>query len=154
MAGRGTSVLPDGHARWWRTDRQLWWRDFDALGHLTAGSYGVLYQDAFADFALEAWGSLDVWYVVTRMDIHYLSEIRPQDSPVRAHVRVDDVGRSSFNVTIVLRTAAGRAASVAKCFFAAWDGESRKSRPLTTSEIDGLTVLSGRSAESPGSENR
>jgi acyl-CoA thioesterase FadM len=134
----GASAVPPGHADWWHTRRQLWWRDFDALGHLTAGCYGALFQDAFADFVLEAWGSLDAWYVAIRMEIDYLHEVMPEDSPVRVYVELDNLGRSSFGATMVLCTRSGTPCSVSRVVFVAWDGEHRRSRPLTSSEREGL----------------
>lgn len=134
-----TEEPASGHS--WSTERQLWWRDFDALGHLTAGSYSLIYHDVIADFVTEAWGSVDASYVAARLALEYLHEVRPDDSPVRVYVEVQRVGRAGFDVTMRLETAARRTCSRAEASFSAWDMERRRARPMTADEREGLLAL-------------
>lgn len=125
---------PAGYDSWWSTERQLWWRDIDLFGHLTAGSYSAIYHDVFGDFATEVWQDPEASYVAARLAISYLHEIRLPESPVRVHVRVDRVGRSGFDATLVLCSSSGRVCSIAEASYAAWDPERRGARPMTSEE--------------------
>gem|GEM_PF-2945758 len=127
-----------GYLGWWSTELRPWWRDFDSLEHLTASSYGVAFQEAFASFVERAWDDPDPSYVVARMSIDYRHEVRRRDCPIRIHVAVRRVGRASFDATMVLRSATGRVCSIAEVRYAAWDRERRCSRPLTDAERGGL----------------
>lgn len=125
-------------AEWWSVTRQLWWRDLDELGHLTAARYADLYQEACGDFVVEAWGDDTASYVVSRMTIDYLHEVTRADSPVRLLVRVARVGRSGFDLALGIETATGRLCSTARGAYAAWDRDLRCARTMTESEGAGL----------------
>lgn len=129
---------------WWATDRQLWWRDIDELGHLTAARYADLYQEACGDFVVEAWQAADSDYVVARTEIVYLREVRLVDSPVKVFVRASMVGRASFALSMVLTTANGRPCSTSRGVYVAWDRATRGARTLTPIERARLNEL-GRS---------
>lgn len=137
-------MTPADFDTWWSTERQLWWRDFDALGHLTAAVYADLYQEACGDFVVEAWADADASYVVARLDISYLRELTRPASPVRLHVRLSRLGRSGFGLTMVMCSAAGDVCSVAEGAYVAWDGDVRGARPMTDAERAGLAALGGR----------
>jgi acyl-CoA thioester hydrolase len=137
-------TVPEGFEASWSTERQLWWRDIDALGHLNAVSYAYLYQEACGDFIVEAWADPDASYVVARMDIRYLREIRLHESPVRVYVRVDRVGRSGFDAAMVICSASGNVCSTVAASLAAWNRERHRSREMTLAERDGLVALGGQ----------
>lgn len=132
--------VPPDFATWWYADRRIWWRDFDEYGHLTAGSYGIVFQDVFAGLMTHAWGDAHD-YVGARMDIRYLHEVLPGDNPVRVYVRMARVGRSGFEADAVLCSASGRVCSVARAAFAAWDRSGRCSRPMSDAERAALLDL-------------
>jgi acyl-CoA thioesterase FadM len=132
----------DQFASWWSVDRQLWWRDFDYLGHFTAASYAVLYEEACGALLTEAWNVPEPSYVVARLDISYLREVRRDDSPVRVYVRPNRVGRSGFSVEMVVCSASGVVCSTAVASYVAWDRAGRTSRPMTEAERAGLTAQS------------
>lgn len=137
-------IVPEGFRTWWSTERQLRWRDIDTLGHLTAASYADLCQEACGDFAVEAWADADASYVVARLDISYLREIRREESPVRLHARLSRIGRSGFGVTMVVCSAAGKVCSIAEGSYVAWDAVCRRSRAMTDAERTGLMALGGQ----------
>ncbi|GAB3857724.1 thioesterase family protein [Nocardioides maradonensis] len=142
--GRGQAAVterrqvPAGYGSWWSTELRLWWRDFDAYGHLTATGYPVVYAEAFADYVSEAWNTAEPHFVVADLSVAYLREVRRRDSPVRVHVAIGRVGRASFEATMVLCSADGEVCSTARTRYAAWDPEERRSRPLTAEERRGL----------------
>jgi acyl-CoA thioesterase FadM len=122
------------HLHWWSAERQLWWRDFDALGHFTAASYCVTYHDVFGDFMVDTWGTEDSLYVVRRITIEHLAEVRRDEGPLRVHVRVTRLGQSSIHASLVLCKASGAVASTADGVYVAWDGDGRGARPLEDAE--------------------
>ncbi len=133
-------ALPDFDG-WWRTERQLWWRDFDSLGHLTAGAYPLVYHDAFADFMTQAWQTDDASYVAARLDVVYLREIRPHESPVQVYVELRRLGRAGFDAALAIVSASGIVCSTADASFAAWDRTGRGSRAMTDVEQAALRAL-------------
>jgi acyl-CoA thioesterase FadM len=84
------------HEAWWSTTRQLCWRDFDSFGHLTASAYPVVYGEAATDFVAAAWGTALPLFVVARLEVTYVHEVRPDTHPVRIHVHVARVGTASL----------------------------------------------------------
>jgi acyl-CoA thioesterase FadM len=133
--GQARPTTPDRpvEATGWSGERQLWWRDFDSLGHVTASSYCVIYHDVFGDFMEEKWGP-GASYVVRRIAIDHVHEIIRSDGPVRVRVEVTHVGRSSLRASMVMSTGSGVVASTAEGVYVAWDGERRGSRPITDAE--------------------
>jgi acyl-CoA thioesterase FadM len=130
--------IPCGYADWWSMDLRLWWRDFDGYEHLTATAYPVIYAEAIGQFIADVWGVPDPHFVVADLGVSYLREVRRADGPVRVHVGIARVGRSSFEAEIVLCTARGEVASVAETRYFAWDPDGRRSRPLTSAERSAL----------------
>lgn len=150
---RATRLPADDFESWWFADRRIWWRDFDVFGHLTAGSYGIVFQDVFGDLMTDIWGEPDADYVGARMDIDFLHEVRPTDNPVRVYVRIARVGRSGFEADLVLCAVGGQRCSVARAAFAAWDREGRCARPMTDREREALAAINGGSNRT-GSQDR
>jgi acyl-CoA thioesterase FadM len=128
----------------WSTQRELWWRDFDELGHLSAARYADLYQEAAGDFVVEAWEDTEADYVVARLDITYLHEIRRQSRPVVLPVSAARVGRSSFELRMAVTTGDGVLCSRAVGTYVAWDREGRRSRAMTEAERSGLASMSSK----------
>ena len=126
----------------WSTQRELWWRDFDELGHLSAARYADLYQEAAGDFVVEAWEDTEADYVVARLDITYLHEIRRQSKPVVLLVSAARVGRSSFELSMSVIAGDGVLCSRAEGTYVAWDREGRRSRAMTEAERSGLASMS------------
>jgi acyl-CoA thioester hydrolase len=114
------------------------WRDLDAFGHVNQAVYGT-----YGEEIVDAWfrdvlalGDGEVWdYVVVRLTTDFRSELRLTDGQVMGSARLVRVGNSSVTVAIELRAASdGRLAAETEVVFAAWDPESRRSRPLTERE--------------------
>jgi acyl-CoA thioesterase FadM len=133
--------VPDGHSTWWSIELRPWFRDIDYLGHVTASSYGVIYEEATGAFVEEMWGT-DAAYVVAHVAITYGREVRMGESPVRVHVRCDAAEGSRFTCSMVLVGPDGTPRSTARGFYSAWDMQARRSRQLLAGERAGL--LRGR----------
>jgi len=128
---------------WWSTEIQLWWRDFDELGHLTAAAYPAAYEEAVGRFVTQMWEVPSPAYVTARTNIHYLNEVRPSSRPITIHVRAERAGATSFVLNMVLSDASGRRCSVAQTRYVAWDPQRRGPRPLSADERSALGLLSG-----------
>lgn len=134
------STLPDHHA-WWSHDIQLGWLDFDVLGHVTAAAYPAILEEAMVALVIEAWQVPNPVYVVARMEIDFLREVRTRRDPVRVYIAVDHLGRSSFTTTAVICSNDGRPCNVARTRYVAWDLETRRPRPLDTLQRERLLDL-------------
>jgi acyl-CoA thioesterase FadM len=131
------AALPDRRTAataWWSAEIQLWWRDFDELGHMTAASYPAAYEEAVGRFLVERWQHPAPDYVVARITVEYLKEVRRTAAPITIHVKVEHVGRSSFVVNMILSNAAGLRCSVAQTHYVAWDRGRRGPRAMTANE--------------------
>ena len=133
--------VPEGHASWWSMELRPWFRDTDYLGHVTASSYAVFFEEATGAFVQQMWGT-DAAYVVAHLAITYGREVRMGESPVRVHVRCDRAEGSRFACTMVLVGPDGTPRSTARGYYSAWDMEARRSRQLLEEEREGL--LRGR----------
>jgi acyl-CoA thioester hydrolase len=133
---------------WWATDVQVWWRDFDELGHMTAAAYPAAYEEGVGRFLAQRWRQPTPDYVVARSTVEYLHEVRRQRQPVTIQVSVEHVGRTSFVVNLVLSDSAGVRCSVAQTHYVAWDPYRRGSRPLTEDERTALTLPPAAEADS------
>ncbi|NUR97796.1 MAG: acyl-CoA thioesterase [Kribbellaceae bacterium] len=134
-------LIPSGYNAWWSTEIHLWWRDFDYLGHVTAASYGSLYEEAFGRFMTVAWGTEFPSYVVGAMSIRYLHEIVRGVDAVRVFVAIEQVGTASISARLVAVDSEGRECSTAENRYVAWDRDMRCSRPITSAERAGLGAL-------------
>ncbi|GCD88129.1 thioesterase family protein [Nocardioides sp. LS1] len=146
MTLEGTSHLrrepPAGYDRWWSTDLQLWWRDIDGYGHLTATGYPVMYGEAIGRLVSAAWRQHEPDFVVAELQVAYLREVCRQDGPVRVYVGIARVGRASFVAEMVLCASDGGVCSTSRVRHVAWDPERRGARALTTAEREALVAAS------------
>ncbi|TGN65049.1 acyl-CoA thioesterase [Nocardioides eburneiflavus] len=133
--------VPEGYASWWSLELRPWFRDIDYLGHLTASSYAVIYEEAVGTFVEAMWGT-DAAYVVAHVAITYGREVRMGESPVRVHVRCEGAEGSRFSCAMVLIGPDGSPRSTARGYYSAWDMQARRSRELLNDERERL--LRGR----------
>ena len=130
-------VLPDDFRSWWSLELQPWWRDIDSVGHVTAPSYVVMFEETMARFVAHCWAE-EPWYVVASLAVDYGREIRMDDTPVTVHVRCDAAEGTRFTCQMVMTAADGELRAAARGYYAGWDQQGRRSRPLTDREISGL----------------
>ena len=132
---------PDGSTDttgWWSTQLQVWWRDFDELGHMTAAAYPAAYEEGVGRFVTDRWGEHSPAYVTASTAVDYHHEVRRAHLPITIHVRPARVGRSSFVLDLVLDDASGTRCSVAQTSYVAWDRDGRGPRPLDEAERSAL----------------
>lgn len=122
----------------WSTEVQVWWRDFDELGHMTAAAYPAAYEEGVGRFVTDRWGESSPAYVTASTTIEYLKEVRRPSLPITIHVRVGRVGRTSFVLDLTLCDSAGSRCSVATTRYVAWDRDRRGPRPLSDDERSAL----------------
>lgn len=111
---------------------ELRWRDFDMLGHLNQASYHELLEEARAALVITA--GTDFPWVLARVELDYLHEVRPEHGPVTVRSTVTEVGRSKFVLTHELARADGERAARGTSTLVSWDQEARRSRTLTPEE--------------------
>ena len=110
----------------------LRWRDMDMLGHLNQAVYhelleegrGALIQEAGAHFA----------FVLARVELDYLLEVRRDHGPVDVVSRVTELGRRKIVVEHELVRASGEVAARGTSVLVCWDAKARTSRELSDKE--------------------
>jgi acyl-CoA thioesterase FadM len=129
------SMTTDG---WWSTEIQVWWRDFDELGHMTAAAYPAAYEEGVGRFVTDRWGEHSPAYVTASTTIDYHHEVRRAHLPITLHVHAAHVGRTSFILDLVISDARGTRCSVARTRYVAWDRDARGARALGEQERSAL----------------
>ena len=116
---------------------EIRWRDLDGLGHVNQAVYHTFVEEIADDWLRKVLGleAGRVWdYVLVRSAIDYRSELRLADRAVVGTCRVTKVGTSSVGVRCDLHAEDGRLAAEVESVIAAWDPETRRSRPITDDE--------------------
>jgi acyl-CoA thioester hydrolase len=117
-----------------RTRISLRWRDMDMLGHLNQSVYHELLEEGrgalFASLGDVGWFP----FVLVRVELDYLSEIRHDHETVEVVVRVEKVGGKSVTLAHDIVLPDGTVAASGTCVIVAWDPRARGSRELTGDE--------------------
>jgi acyl-CoA thioesterase FadM len=74
------------------------------------------------------------FFVLARIELDHLHEIRRDHSPVAVVLRVEAVGRSSVTIAHDIVLPDGTVAAKGSSVLVAWDRDARRSRPLTDDE--------------------
>jgi acyl-CoA thioester hydrolase len=110
-------------------------RDVDALGHVNQAVYHEILEDVRAAFFAHVLPELPfTGYVLARIELDYRHEIRIADRYVVGECNVAGLGRSRIELDNRLILPDGTVAAEARAVLVAWDGDERRSRPLTDSE--------------------
>lgn len=110
----------------------LRWRDMDMLGHLNQAVYHELLEEGRG--ALIAVTGADFAFVLARVELDYLSEVRRDQGPVDVVSRVTELGRRKVVVAHELVCASGEVAARGTSVLVCWDPAARASRELTAEE--------------------
>lgn len=113
-------------------DLELRWSDFDMLGHLNQAVYHQLLEEARARLTMGA--GPDFPWVLARVELDYLAEVRPEHGPITVRSEVSEIGRSKFSLTHEISRSGGELAARGTSVIVAWDVEGRCSRPLSPEE--------------------
>ena len=120
------------------------WRDTDALQHVNHAVFLTYLEEGRDAFYVHALAS-DPHYVVARIEIDLLAEVRYTDRQVTVLVEVERVGTTSLTTRETIRTAAGEVAARARVVTVKWDAARHKPVPFSEEE---------RARLSPGAPHR
>jgi len=114
---------------------ELRWRDLDFLGHLNQAVYHELLEEGRGAL-FQRLGVIETgfFFVLARVELDHLHEIRRDHSPVAIVLRVEAVGRSSVTLAHEIVLPDGTVAASGSSVLVAWDRDARRSRPLTDDE--------------------
>lgn len=111
--------------------------DFDLYGHLNQAVYHQLFEDARVTVLRDAWQIAVPQIVLGRSEVDYRAEVPFGVEEVSVELWLEHIGRSSFTVGSNLRNGDSLAAE-GSFVLVAWDGERRRSRPLSPDEREAL----------------
>ncbi len=113
----------------------LRWRDLDHQGHVYHATVLTLLDEARTIWLASALGvEAPDSYVVARVEVDYVGEIRHEDARVVVGLGVTRVGRTSLTTREVARTPDGREVVRAAVVAVLWDRARGRPRPLTDDE--------------------
>lgn len=118
---------------------EIRWRDLDPYGHVNHAVYLTYLEEVRDEWLGHAVGEEALGYVVARVEIDYLRELRERDDRVVARIRLDSLGTSSVRTIEELALADGTVAAEARAVLVACDDEHRP-RPLTDPERSALAA--------------
>jgi acyl-CoA thioester hydrolase len=119
----------------------LRWRDMDMLGHLTQSVYHELLEEGRAALFASLGEDTAFAFVLARVELDHLREVRPAAGHVDVDVRVAAVGRSSVTVDHDVLLPDGTVAASGRSVLVAWNLEARGSRELTDAERGALGIV-------------
>jgi acyl-CoA thioester hydrolase len=124
-----TDALPEAHLQ-----IQLRWRDMDMLGHLNQAVYHEILEEGRAALINALGRERRFPFVLARVELDYLHEVRHRDGHVDVRTYVERVGGKSVTVGHELTLPDGTTAAAGRSILVAWDPEARGARWLTDEE--------------------
>jgi acyl-CoA thioester hydrolase len=121
------------------TEVQMRWGDIDALGHVNHAT-AFVYFEAGRDPFLASCGISRDEYVVGRCSVTWHAEIMPGQESVTVEVGVGELGTSSITTTERILDEGGNLVVEGSFGLVLWDGEARRSRPITEAEREALSA--------------
>src|SRR4051812_35956411 len=112
----------------------LRWRDMDMLGHLNQAVYHEILEEGRAALIRSLGRERRFPFVLARVELDYLHEVRHRDEHVDVRTFVERVGGKSVTVGHEVTLPDGTAAASGRSILVAWDPESRGARWLTEDE--------------------
>ena len=104
------------------------WRDLDLLGHLNQAVYHEYLEEARGALMASLGPDIRFPFVLARVELDYLSEVRRNHGEVEVVARVDRVGTKSLTVSHEVLLPDGTVAATGSSVFVAWDVDARGSR--------------------------
>lgn len=114
----------------------LRWRDMDMLGHVNQAVYHELLEEGRGSLITR--GGVGFAFVLARVELDYLLEVRRDHSPVQVVSRLTEVGRRKLVVAHEVVRASGEVAARGTSVLVCWDPRARTSRELTPEERTAL----------------
>ncbi|CAB4891735.1 unannotated protein [freshwater metagenome] len=109
-------------------------RDMDTLGHLNQSLYHVFIEEARTAVVLELLGKGVVDYVLARVELDHLEEVRLHDREVAAESWIERVGTKSLSIGSRVVKLDGTVVAQGTTVLVAWDPEARGSRTIGDEE--------------------
>ena len=116
---------------------EIRWRDQDAYGHVNNAVFLTYLEEVRDEWLCRVTrhDESDPWdYLLVRVEIDFLRELREADREIVATCDLLEIGRSSVRTREELRTRAGELAAEAQAVVVAFDPAAGRSRPLTDDE--------------------
>ena len=109
-------------------------RDLDMLGHVNQSVFHELLEELRGALFTNLLGELRFPFVIARVELDYLHEVRRDHGFVRGESRVIELGRSKVVSEETLSLPDGTVAARARSYMVAWDPQQRRSRALSDEE--------------------
>ena len=109
------------------------WRDVDALRHVNHAVFVTYLEEARDAFYYAVVGAEPV-YVVARLEIDLLAEVRYAAKRVSVRIEVERLGTTSLTTRETVLTPSGEVAVQALVVTVRWDATARKPTPFTEAE--------------------
>jgi acyl-CoA thioester hydrolase len=126
-------ALPEAHVQ-----IALRCRDIDVLGHLNQAVYHELLEEGRTALITSISRRRRFPFVLARVELDYLHEVRHRDGHVDVSAAVERVGGKSITVVHEITLPDGTVAATGRSILVAWDPEERGARWLTDEERTAL----------------
>lgn len=113
-------------------------RDLDMLGHVNQSVYHEYLEELRGTYFTELLGDQRFPFVIARVELDYLHEVRHDHGFVRGESRVIELGRSKVVSEETLTLPDGTVAVRGRTTMVAWDPHERRSRALSEHEREAL----------------
>jgi acyl-CoA thioester hydrolase len=118
----------------------LRYRDVDLFGHINHAAYHDLLDEARANFFITANDGALMTFVVRRVELDYLAELRVEDRYVDIRTAPGRVGDRSITLIHEIVRRDGAVAASGLAVMVAFDAAARSSRSITQDERRRLTA--------------
>jgi acyl-CoA thioester hydrolase len=109
------------------------WRDTDAIGHVNHVVFLTYLEEARDALYARVLGS-DPIYVVARLEIDFMAEVRHSDRRVTVRIEVERVGTTSLVTRETIVGPSGETVAAARVVTVRWDADRRESVPFSETE--------------------
>jgi acyl-CoA thioester hydrolase len=109
------------------------WRDTDALGHVNHAVFLTYLEEARDAFFAQVIGS-DPIYVVARIELDFVAEVRHPDRRVTVRIEVERLGTTSLTTRETILATSGEVAARARVVSVRWDTDRRAAIPFSDAE--------------------
>jgi acyl-CoA thioester hydrolase len=108
------------------------WRDTDALGHVNHAVFLTYLEEGRDAFYTQTLG--DPHYVVARLEVDLLAEVRHPDQQVTVRIQAERLGTTSLTTHETILTPSGDVAAEARVVTVRWDPGHRQPAPFSETE--------------------
>ena len=116
------------------------WRDIDSFGHVYHATYLTYLEEGRDRFLEPIFGAPPV-YVVVRIEMDFLRELRLEPREATVTIEVEKVGRTSVVLLETLLDFEGNVVARSRTTIVRWDGGAR--RPLALSSAERAALEDG-----------